>query len=102
MGRHSPPFPDDADHILQEIPAKLQPHGESVPALGLEMRLDLSPYLAIPGRGGDVGRAPQASKETVHIAEGVFEAPDQRLEVAFDVDISCLGARIGNGFGQLS
>lgn len=101
-GRHSPPFPNDADHIIQEIPAKFQPHGESVAALGLEMRLDLSPYLAISGREGDVGRAPQASKETVHIVEGVSEAPEQRLEVSFDVDISALDARIGNGFGQLS
>lgn len=102
MERHPPPFTDDANHIFQEAPVIFQPHEERVPALVLEMRLDVSPYGAIAGRGRDVGRAAQAAKETVHIREGVFEAPEQGAAVSFDVDISCLESRIGNGFGQLS
>lgn len=66
------------------------------------MGLNVSPYLAVPGRGGEVGSAAQASKEMVHIIEGVFKAPEQGLQVVFDVGIPCVQSWIGNGVGQLS
>lgn len=99
---HSTPFINDTDHIIQEHPVQLQPHGERIVAFLLEMALDLSPHMAVPGGGGDVGSAGQASKEPADIFEGVIQTPKQGLEVVFDGDLSGLQSRIGNGFGQLS
>lgn len=102
MKRRSLPIVDDGDDIFQKHSVKLQPHGEAIVALLLEVGVDVPPDLAVAGGGRDMGGAAEASKETVDIFEGVVEAPQQGLEVFFDGEISGLATGFGNGVGQLA
>lgn len=99
---HAPPVTDDANHIFQKPPVIFQSDSKSIPALLLEMRLDIPPNLAVTGRHGDVVGSCQTPEETMNIIEGVFETPQQRLHVLSDLGMSSLQLRIQTDICQFS